>query len=665
MEPDRWELTFFGDVVARYGQDRYFVFPSVYAKRLLTLLAVSKSLHDRVEVATILWPEVETATARRNLCNELDRIKREWRRQNLPAFLTIKRDELYLLTGRVETDLRKWERSLLLARRSMSASERIEHLKCAVQLYTGPLVHGVSSEYLDGKRVEYATSYLNILLELSRTLAQFKDLPASIHYARIATETAPLDEDAHILLIEQLLYAGREVEARRAYHDFKQRLWRELHMLPSEELRLLLPQPLHAGSRPHANATPTVTSDTSLRSPLYTDPFFGREEELKSLTHMLQPEMDGDIDGATSRNRIVTLVGPPGSGKTRLAVECTRRLARSFQNAIWFIPLADVLDASYVAHHICNAVGLSPEPKITPLGQLVSYLNLRPSLLVLDNMEHLAEEVLTLLVELRQQVGSLRLLLTSRQPLGIPDETILAVPPLPLLDDSHIETALSDMQYGLDTVRRTPCIALFENRARNVRERFVVNRRSIHAVAQICHMLDGIPLAIEIAARRSRSFSPAEILKQLQHSLLSIRNHSPSASRRHRTLELTLDGSYRMLNADQQCFFSSLSLFHGGWDLDAVWKICIRDKPGHTGDYLSLLVGQSLVVAETAHHTLRYRMLRVIWEFARVKLELLAEAESLRERHAEYYHNSETASRPRPLRPRQSPVLSKGEVAAL
>lgn len=653
MTEKRWCLNFFDRLEARYGEEDYFRFPTVHTQRILVLLVVSKSLQSREEIASILWPDREIAAARKLLNKELDRLKGAWREKNLPPFIHITRSTLHVALEYLDTDLGRWERQLLLARRANAVSERIQHLRQASSIYAGELAHGLEFEYIEPRRREYATRHLNTLMELSRTLMQYNDITQAIHYARTASQVAPLDEDPHALLIRLYQIAGQPDEARRVLRDYKRQLKRELQMSPSKELASLLSTSC-ASSFSNRALAPIGAADfsgellLSLRLPYYSDLFFDREDEIKSILQLLH----GNSPNHRSPVRLLTLYGPPGSGKTRLSVECANRFAQYKRIPAWFVPLTHISHPSYLLQSIHAALGLPPSENTPLLEQIASYLQQHPGLLILDNMEHLLEwnatriypsdgssmaRIHEILTELLQNAPSLNLLVTSRAPTGHSNEYLFPLMPLPYVAQSQLQSAIVEGALYLDTVRRVPSLALFESRARRVKARFGINRRNILAVCSICQWLEGIPLAIEIAAYRVRSYSPAEIFKQIQSSLLSLRNSVSTAIDRHRTLKLTIQGSYQLLDTGHQQLFASLAVFQGGWDLEAAEAICTPLALSPIREALALLVNTSLLSMDSNTQVPRYRLLHIMQEFANAKLEATEQEHTVRERHALYF----------------------------
>jgi predicted ATPase/DNA-binding SARP family transcriptional activator len=625
METLAWTLDLFGGLRARYADQDELIFPSRYSRKLLAYLAIYPQPRERSEIAAVLWADHTHDAARRNLRTELSRLQRALPRAEAPPLLNADRHTVGLAREHVRTDVALWETYLRTAQRAQSTAQRVEALTAAVQLYRGPLIADLELEPLDQKRREYADSFVEALLALSANWREMGDLRAAIEFARRATLADPLREDAHSLLIELLARCGRIAEARACYRSLASILRREFGGKPKGKIRQLLrsassSRTTYSPARP-GDAVPSFHPLVP-RLPLPADRFYGREAELARLQQLLCP---GPPAAAAAQDAaaLVTLVAPAGFGKTRLALETAHRVAGHFENAVWFVPLAEFAAPSDLAATIRHALDLPPTADTDPLDQLTLYFQQRRCLLVLDNVEHVLTEAKQLLAVLRARAHTLTLLLTSLRPPGIPGETVVSLSSLPLPTESA----------DLSALRSNPCAALFENRARMVQARFTVTRRSAQAVAEICRYLEGIPLAIEIAAGRCTSWAPAEILQQLRDHATTLRNHNPSAPRRHRTLAAAISGSYETLPSHLQALFTGLSGFSGGGDMAAVRAICDADDVEAD---LNALVEQSLVQIDIRTDTPRYRLLRVMHDFAASRLSPTQRAR-LAERHAAYF----------------------------
>jgi predicted ATPase len=338
--------------------------------------------------------------------------------------------------------------------------------------------------------------------------------------------------------------------------------------------------------------------------------FVGRTADFEHLVEVIEDE------------RLVTLTGPGGSGKTRLALEVARDASRRGE-IVWLADLAPLRDGGLVAQAVATAVGVETGPN--PLDQLLAQAELLGGLLVLDNCEHLLDACAALTERLLAAAPELRMLATSREPLGLAGERVWLVRPLDVPDESPRDR---------EQLARVESVQLLLDRARAVRPDLEVGDDDVASVVQICRALDGVPLAIELAAGRLRALSFAELAARLGKPLAVLARHR-SAGRddaRHQTLRMTLDWSYDLLAEDQQTLAWRLSVFTGGFRLDAVEAVCGRDLDVLDG--IDELVAKSLVTFDGM--TARYRLLEPLRQYLAERLEDTGATENVRRAHAEW-----------------------------
>jgi predicted ATPase/transcriptional regulator with XRE-family HTH domain len=357
---------------------------------------------------------------------------------------------------------------------------------------------------------------------------------------------------------------------------------------------------------------------TARRYPLPSaaSPLLGRAHTVEAAVELL---LDPDV-------RLVTLVGPPGVGKTRLALAIAKEIQAHFHEGVCFVPLAPVSSAERVLPAIAQALDLLDSGR--PLAAaLADRLRSEEVLLVLDNLEHLlaaTPEIAALLAA----APSLKLLCTSRTALRIVGEHEFFVPPLPLPDLIRLP--------GVDSFAQNPALALFVARAQAIHPGFAVTAEHLHPLAEICHRLDGLPLAIELAATRIKLFSPAAILARLDRRLPFLTGGHRDAPARQRTLEAAIAWSYDLLDDAEKRCLARLAVFRGGWTLEAAEAICGAEIDGV--DRLAALVDQSLIQStHTADGDVRFHILETIREFALLRLSEEADAAAVQERHARYF----------------------------
>jgi predicted ATPase/class 3 adenylate cyclase/DNA-binding CsgD family transcriptional regulator len=340
--------------------------------------------------------------------------------------------------------------------------------------------------------------------------------------------------------------------------------------------------------------------------PVQLTSFVGRDTEIVEVRDIL------------AENRLVTLTGAGGVGKTRLAVQVAACVSGTYADGTWYVDLAPITNPDLLPVTAARALGLPDQPGRSPRNSLLQFIGSRQMLLVLDNCEHLLDATAALTTTLLGGCPRLTVLTTSRESIGMAGEVTWRVPSLSLADDA---------------------VRLFSDRATHVRPGFSVNDDNATAIDEICRRLDGMPLAIELAAARVRALSPKEILAGLQDRFRLLTGGSRTAVRRQQTLRASVDWSHALLTEPERILFRRLGVFMGGFDIEACRKVvCDKDVAPHQAlDVVALLVDKSLVTAETAGGPTRYRLLETIRQYAQEKLGESAEAIAVRDRHRDHY----------------------------
>jgi predicted ATPase/class 3 adenylate cyclase len=347
--------------------------------------------------------------------------------------------------------------------------------------------------------------------------------------------------------------------------------------------------------------------------------FVGRERERAEVAQLLR--------GA----RLLTLVGAGGAGKTRLALHVAADVLEECADGVYLVELASLADPGLIPHSLAAALGLREEPGQPLLGTVVQYLQPKNLLLVLDNCEHLLSGCAEVADRLLRTCPQLRVLATSREPLEVAGETSWRVPSLPVPGPGETPPIEQLTQY--DAVR------LFIDRARSALGTFSVTNQTAPALAQLCWRLDGIPLAIELAATRVTSLSLEQIAARVDDRFRLLTGGSRTALPRHQTLRAAVDWSYDLLTLVERALFDRLSVFAGGWTLEAAEAVCAGGliDPDDVLDLLTHLVDKSLVLAEArAAGEMRYRMLETLRQYATEKLHGSGDAQSVQQRHRDW-----------------------------
>ena len=341
-----------------------------------------------------------------------------------------------------------------------------------------------------------------------------------------------------------------------------------------------------------------------------------------------------------NQSRLLTLTGSGGSGKTRLALSVAEEALADFPDGVVWVDLASLADPGLVPQTVADALRLREQPQRTFTELLIDYLNDRRLLLVLDNCEHLRAACADLLATLMQAGALARVLVTSREPLAIEGERVWLVPLLsvPPTNGSH---AASPSRMA--ELMASEAVRLFDERARAVAPSFTVNAQNAEAVAQICQRLDGMPLAIELAAARVNILVPKQIVERLEDSVHLLTRGAQTSQSRHQTLRAALDWSFDLLPAQEQAFFTRLSVFAGCFGANAVESICSGEglAVGEMLDLLANLVEKSLVVVAeqgtVQYQEMRYRLLVPIRHYAAEQLRAAGQESLWRARHAAWY----------------------------
>jgi non-specific serine/threonine protein kinase len=349
--------------------------------------------------------------------------------------------------------------------------------------------------------------------------------------------------------------------------------------------------------------------------------FVGRQREATEAAQLL------------STTRLLTLTGSGGCGKTRLALHVAHGVQEAFPDGVWFVDLAPVAAAGLVTHTIGTALSIHDSSATSTAEGLVDYLEGRSLCLLLDNCEHLVEAVATLTDRILRGCPAVRILATSREPLGIAGETVWRVPSLSVPANSG-----GDM-ISLDELLRSEAAQLFIDRAQAASPGFAVTDESAPVLAEICRRLDGIPLAIELAAARVRAFSVEQIAPRLDDRFHLLTSGQRTALPRHRTLEATVEWSYNLLSGPERTLLHRLSIFAGGFSLEATEAVGAGEPIRRHAvlDLLAQLVDKSLVTAEHSRGAVRYRLLETLRQYAFQRLQDCGEEGMIRERHLAYF----------------------------
>jgi len=328
-----------------------------------------------------------------------------------------------------------------------------------------------------------------------------------------------------------------------------------------------------------------------------------------------------------AETRLLTLIGPGGTGKTRLALQTAHAAVGRFPDGVWWIDLAPLADAALVPQIAARALNVREQPGKPVAATLAEHLLDRHLLLVLDNCEHLITAAADLVERLLRTAPHLYILTTSREPLAVAGEVTFPVPPLLVPDPRH--------PSPLAELAAFESVQLFVERAREATPEFALTEANAKAVASLCHSLDGLPLAIELAAARLRALPVEEVVSRMDRRLQLLAGGSRTALARHQTLRAAMDWSHDLLSERERILFRRMAVFAGGCSLPAIETVCADETASETVDLLTQLVGKSLVVVDT--DIARYRMLETVREYALERLFAAGEGAQIRGRHRDFY----------------------------
>jgi predicted ATPase/DNA-binding SARP family transcriptional activator len=541
-------------------------------------------------------------------------------------------------------DANRFEAAVTLARQARGSGDldtAIEVLRQALAAWRGPalmdggsgLIVRAAAERLEELRRSAIEEQTDGRLELGRHADFVADIEASV-----AAE--PLRERRWAQLITALYRSGRQADALAAYRRVAGLLDEQLGIGPSAELSALHQAVLKQDPvldapvvRPAAGTDRLTDGGTGwperppARSPtahLHSLPsastsFVGRAEELRELHRLL-----GDA-------RLVTCAGPGGVGKTRLAMKAASELVDGSDRGVWLVELAGVTDPELVPTAVAEAVGVRDEPGRTVVDSLVATLRAKELLIVLDNCEHLIAACAQLAETLVRTCPDLRLLATSREPLGVDGELVFRVPSLSLPATGTRVTAAD--------CRDHEAVALFADRAAPHLAQRALDDTAAAAMVSICRSIDGIPLAIELAAARLRSMSLADVERRISDRFRLLTNGNRTARPRQQTLRALVDWSYDLLSAEEKTALGRVAVFAGGFDLDAAEALSARY--GNEGfdvvDVIASLIDKSLVHVNLSGTAARYHLSETVRQYALERLEAANLAPEARRAHAEVF----------------------------
>ena len=592
------------------------------AVALLVYLSVEGGKHTRDSLSALFWPDYDQSKAFTNLRHTL------WEVQQAIAerWLIAARERMELdLAADISLDVRDFESVLVQSRAQQTPALRIPLLADAVKLYRNHFLTGFSlkdapdfNEWAFAKSEDLRHKLSSALTMLSDDHCAVGQADHAIPYARRLITLDPLNESSHRQLMKVYIQAGQHSAALKQYQACEQLLRKELGVDPQPETRELYKKIRKRDLKPLKAEQPTVTNTPQHNIPLQLSSFIGREKEQKTIAKMV------------AGNRLVTLIGTGGIGKTRLSLKVGEAMLDKFEHGVWFVELASLNDGSLVPQAAAAVFGIIDRSETTSLEKLVGLLRAKTSLLILDNCEHLLAACAQLADILLKNCPNLKILATSREGLGIPGEALYRVPSL----------SVPKVEKNIEQLAESESIRLFTERARLTVSDFCLKMENIPTIAEICRRLDGIPLAIELAAARVNILSEEQIAARLNESFSLLTSNSRTKLERQQTLQASIDWSWNLLSDSERVLLRRLSVFAGGWTLEAAESVCSGDgiASEQVLEIMTQLVMKSLIVAEQeSGRERRYRLLEMIRQYAREKLIQSGEEENIHNQHLKYF----------------------------
>jgi predicted ATPase/DNA-binding SARP family transcriptional activator len=588
---------------------------------LVKLLALApRHRMPREQVLEWLWPDGDPRSSTNNLNQALRSARNVLEAFQPPVYIRNEDGLLELVSDEaLWVDVEAFEAAAARARRSQD----ISLCRAALELYAGELLpEDRYAEWAVQRREILKQTFLKLLLDLAHLHEAHGENQPAIESFQALIAVDPLIEEAHVGLMRNYALSGQRSQALRQYQLLQDILSNELATEPDLDSQKLHRQILEGKYPPPEKQAqliedmPQILEERKHNLPFQMTSFIGREQELVQVKELL------------SSHRLVTLTGPGGVGKTRLALKLAESTLKSFADGVWLVELSPLPDSDLVPQAVAQALGIYLDANTPVLTRLMQYLEKKHILVILDNCEHLLPGCTRLVDTLLKNCPQLHILGTSRENFSLPGEASHHLPTL-TFPDPH-------SWPGLDELSQFEAIHLFVERASLVLPGFSLSPKNAGAVVRVCQRLDGIPLAIELAAARLRLLSVEQISDRLEDAFQLLTGGSPAALPRHQTLRASIDWSYNLLSSQEQQLLQRLSVFTGGWSLEAaeaMWK----ENPAGLLDLMGQLVSKSLVIVDAHFAQPRYHLLDTIHRYAQEKLLESGGETAARDLHLDYF----------------------------
>lgn len=599
------EFFLLGDVEARLDGQRLDIGPARQRCVLAALLVDVNRPVPADQLIDRVWADDLPHRARNALAGYLSRLRQVISHDDVeiarePGGYVLKADPAAI-------DLHRFRQLSTAARATAEPTEADRLFREALQLWRGAPFASLDTPWLNDRRTAVDAQRLAVVLDHNDAGLRAGRHGELLPQIAVMAQDHPLDERLAGQLMLAQFRSGRQADALRTFRLMRERLIEELGADPSPALRRVHEQIL-GGDPGHVSAEPAARPPVVTRShaglPRRATSFIGREDDVARVGAALR---DGPL---------VTLTGVGGVGKTRLALEAAGRVQEHFSDGSWLCELAPLDEGSAVSHAVAAALRLQQQQGLDIEATVIDYLRTRELLLVVDNCEHVLDAAAKLIDQIVRHCPHVVVLATSREAIGVQGERILPVPPLAVEDATR----------------------LFADRARAGRPDFDLDNEPVGAVAEICRRLDGLPLAIELAAARMRVMSSLEVARRLD-KLRLLSGGTRDALPRQQSLAATIDWSYQLLTTAEQRLFMRLSVFAGGFDLEAAHGVCGHDEDTEddTLDLLTGLLDKSMVTMRSGTGTSRYGVLETLRAYGRDRLRENDIYEAYASRHVCYY----------------------------
>lgn len=608
---------------------------------------------SRQQLAFAFWPDTGDDMARSNLRTLLHRL-----RAALPdseRFLDMTAHHiLWRSNAPFSLDVADFEAALARAQRAArardGAAERLA-LEEAVDAYAGDLLPDCFDDWVAPLRERLSQAALRAIERLILLREGAQDYGGALQVGQRLLRLDPLHEAAYRHLMRLHAQSGDRTGVVRVFHTCESVLRHELDVPPAPETVSTYQAALKQAASVSAAARPALPSSQKHNLPPQLTTLVGREREVEQVT------------GFLAAHRLVTVTGSGGVGKTRLALAVAAELLAAFPDGVCWVDLEPVADEAFVAQTVAEALRLAAAGSGATTQTVAEHLASRRLLLLLDNCEHLSGAVRELVRTLLHAAPNLRILVTSQQALGLRGEIVWRLPSLGVPSSGPapgLETTDGNLMASL---RQSASVQLFVERAQTVLPTFALTAENAGDIAQICRRLDGIPLAVELAASRVRALTPAQIAGRLDDMVGLLARQTPSMVARHRTLQATLDWSYGLLSPRERVLFNRLAVFAGSFTLEAAEAICSDTclLAPHLLGLLAELEDKSLVETEPIQGRMRFRLHEVLRQYAFARLAEAGERERVQARHLDYYARLVAEMEPKLTGPEQSGWLDRLE----